>query len=145
VEFRVGHFAHTFVDLHLRIASDLEEYLSSFPWPSGKEHLQEFVKNSRMIWYLDLVVGGGSRRSILVPPKARKAPRPRTPIATSVLGAVSDIGDISPTINLQPIRDGKMSCGAYDGIRTICTEQRAWRATASETLPRKKRPSPVRP
>jgi hypothetical protein len=40
---------------------------------------------------------------------------------------------------------GKMGCGAYDGIRTICTEQRAWRATASETLPRKKRPNPVCP
>jgi uncharacterized membrane protein (DUF4010 family) len=39
----------------------------------------------------------------------------------------------------------KMGCGAYDGILTICTEQRAWRATASETLPRRKRPSPVRP
>ena len=34
---------------------------------------------------------------------------------------------------------------AYDGIRTICTEQWAWRATASETLPRKKRPNPLRP
>ena len=68
---------------------------------------------------------------------------------------MSVMGDVTPTIHrevahsvrvngFKKFSDGKMSGGAYDGIRTICTEQPAWRATASETLPRKKRPSPLR-
>jgi len=43
------------------------------------------------------------------------------------------------------IRASRIGCGGYDGIRAICTEQWAWRATASETLPSRKRPSLLRP